>query len=103
VNSQELVHAALSAKPTGRPACGPHACHFCAGYFGIPLKDYTLEATTLAGSVIRYYSEFRPDDGCCRRFAQREGNALCRVPAVRWPPTPAENMRELIAVAKEGW
>ena len=61
MNSKELVHAALSGEPTARQACGPLACHFCARYFGIPLKDYTLDATTLAECVIRYYREFRPD------------------------------------------
>jgi hypothetical protein len=48
LNSKELVHAALSGEPTARQACGPLACHFCARYFGIPMRDYTLNATTLA-------------------------------------------------------
>jgi len=61
MNPKELVHTALSGEPTDRPACGPLACHFCARYFGIPLKDYTLDASVLAESVIRYYEEFRPD------------------------------------------
>jgi uroporphyrinogen decarboxylase len=61
MNSKGLVYAALAGAPTARPACGPLACHFCARFLGIPLRDYTLDATTLAASVIRYYEEFRPD------------------------------------------
>lgn len=61
MNSKELVHAVLSGEATDRPASGPLACHFCARYFGVPLRDYTLDAGTLADSVIRYYEEFRPD------------------------------------------
>jgi MtaA/CmuA family methyltransferase len=58
---KQLVHAALAGESTPRTPCGPLACHFCGRHYGIPLRDYTLDAATLAGSVIRYQREFQPD------------------------------------------
>ncbi len=61
MTSKQMVHAALNGERLARPVCGPLACHFCGRYYGIPLKEYTLDADKLADSVIRYYREFRPD------------------------------------------
>jgi uroporphyrinogen decarboxylase len=40
---------------------GPLAVHFCAHSAGISLREYTLNARTLADCVLRYYETFRPD------------------------------------------
>lgn len=61
MNSRELVLAALRGAETPRPACGPLAVHFCARQAGVPFKDYSLDAGTLADCVVQYYEKYRPD------------------------------------------
>ena len=59
--AKQMIHATLRGESVPRPVCGPLACHFCGRYYGVSLKDYTLNADTLADCVIRYHHEFRPD------------------------------------------
>jgi MtaA/CmuA family methyltransferase len=61
MNSKQLVAAALAGNPVPRIPTGPLAVHFCAGFAGFTLRQYTTDAAALADSVIRYYERFRPD------------------------------------------
>jgi uroporphyrinogen decarboxylase len=58
---RELVRHTLAGQTVARPVVGPLAVHYCAGLAGVSLPDYTLNASCLAQSVIRYYERFRPD------------------------------------------
>lgn len=61
MHSKQLVAAALAGNPVPRIPTGPLAVHFCAGFAGYTLRQYTTDAAALADSVIRYYERFRPD------------------------------------------
>jgi len=61
MNSRELVIHALLGAPIERYPCGPLAVHCTARLAGVTLKDYTLDAKTLASCVVQYYEQFRPD------------------------------------------
>lgn len=61
MRSRELVAAALRGEQTARVPTGPLAVHYCAGFAGYTLRQYTTDARILAECVIRYYDRFRPD------------------------------------------
>ena len=61
MNSRGLVRAVLHGAATPRPVCGPLSVHFCAVHAGVPIRNYTLDANKLAGSVVAYWETFRPD------------------------------------------
>ena len=60
-NSRSLVTRTLSGEPVGRPVAGPLAVHYCAGLFGVTLRQYTTDPRVLADCVIRYHETFEPD------------------------------------------
>ncbi|MEN6626624.1 MAG: uroporphyrinogen decarboxylase family protein [Candidatus Sumerlaeia bacterium] len=61
MNSRELVFRSLRGEETPCAASGPLAVHFCARDRGVSLKDYSLNAQTLAECVVRYYEKYKPD------------------------------------------
>ena len=61
MTSKQLVTAALAGQPVPRVPTGPLAVHFCAGFSGHTLRQYTTSARIMAESVIRYWERFRPD------------------------------------------
>lgn len=61
MNGKELVKNALDGLPVPRIPTGPLAVHYCAGLAGYSVREYTLEASKLADSVVRYYETFEPD------------------------------------------
>jgi uroporphyrinogen decarboxylase len=61
LDSKQLVLRALQGESISRPAIGPLAVHYCARLAGHSLRDYTSDPQVLAGCVVRYYEEARPD------------------------------------------
>lgn len=61
MESRQIVQRALAGEPTDRPATGPLAVHYCARLGGVTVREYTLDARTMADCVVRYYERFRPD------------------------------------------
>ena len=59
--SPKLVLRALQGLDLPRVPTGSLAVHFCAGFAGYSLREYTSNARALADSVIRYCERFRPD------------------------------------------
>lgn len=59
--SRDAVSAALNGSSGCHTPVGPLAVHCCARFAGVTLRDYTLNAATLADCVVRYYERFRPD------------------------------------------
>ena len=61
-DSRQLVRQALAGeddlrvRPRGRLAV-----HYCARLGGVSLRQYTIDARTMADCVVRYYERFRPD------------------------------------------
>lgn len=60
-SSRRIVQEALAGRPTPRPATGPLAVHYCARLIGVSLRQYTLDAHTLAASVLNFHDRFHPD------------------------------------------
>jgi uroporphyrinogen decarboxylase len=60
-NSKDLVQRTLRGESVPRVPAGPLAVHFCAGFAGYSLGEYTTDPCALAESVICYYERFRPD------------------------------------------
>jgi uroporphyrinogen decarboxylase len=60
-DSRALVHGALAGRSVPRTPVGALAVHYCAAVAGYTVRQYTLQARSLAESVLRYYERFRPD------------------------------------------
>ncbi len=60
-SSLQLVQAALAGQTLPRPATGPLAVHYCAKLIGVSLRQYTLDAQTLAASILNFHDRFHPD------------------------------------------
>lgn len=61
MNSQDLVLRALQGLAVPRTPVGPLAVHWCAGFSGYSMREYTTRAASLADAVLRYAERFRPD------------------------------------------
>ena len=60
-DSRQRVRDTLAGQPTDQVVLGPLAVHYCAGFSGVSLRNYTTDARTMADCVLRYYDRFHPD------------------------------------------
>ncbi len=58
---RDLLLRTLRGETAPRVPCGPLAVHFCAIDAGVDHRSYTLDAVTLADTVVRYCEHYRPD------------------------------------------